>query len=183
MDRLTRTPFFESARNNNFHELESQYLNFAQETYKICLNSNRLELFFTLSYTLTELLSAPAQNFYINKAISLLEQAVELIKSDHSIVQQQPATSAAKYIWTGKSVHLVELVYSIAEMRCVNNGDVGIAELIDYIATMFGVQIKDCFGAYCDIKRRKGDSRTYFLDQLRERLNDRMERDDQKERI
>ena len=32
------------------------------------------------------------------------------------------------------------------------------------------------------MKRRKNDSRTYFLDKMRERLNLRMQRDDEKER-
>lgn len=31
------------------------------------------------------------------------------------------------------------------------------------------------------MKRRKNDSRTYFLDKMRERLNLRMQRDDEKE--
>ena len=38
------------------------------------------------------------------------------------------------------------------------------------------------YDAYTDIKHRKGESRTYFLDKLRERLNLRMQRDDEKER-
>lgn len=33
-----------------------------------------------------------------------------------------------------------------------------------------------------DIKRRKRESRTYFLDKMRERLKLRMQRDDEKER-
>lgn len=32
------------------------------------------------------------------------------------------------------------------------------------------------------MKRRKNDSRTYFLDKMRERLNLRMQRDEEKER-
>jgi len=32
------------------------------------------------------------------------------------------------------------------------------------------------------MKRRKNESRTYFLDKMRERLNKRMEQDDEKER-
>ena len=41
---------------------------------------------------------------------------------------------------------------------------------------------RSLYDAYTDIKRRKGESRTYFLDKLRERLNLRMQRDDEKER-
>lgn len=37
------------------------------------------------------------------------------------------------------------------------------------------------YNAYTDIKRRKSESRTYFLDKLRECLNLRMQRDDEKE--
>lgn len=36
--------------------------------------------------------------------------------------------------------------------------------------------------AYVEMKHRKNESRTYFLDKKRERLNLRMQRDDEKER-
>ena len=41
--------------------------------------------------------------------------------------------------------------------------------------------IRDSF--YTDIKRRKNESRTYFLDRMQEKLNERMLRDDELDRM
>lgn len=92
----------------------------------------------------------------------------------------QPPIALPLFVWSGKAVWLIELIYALHQMRCINGGDAGIGELTEYVCAMFGIEVKDPCGAYGDIKRRKADSRTYFLDQLRERLTERMERDDEK---
>ncbi|WP_308573241.1 hypothetical protein [Parabacteroides distasonis] len=43
------------------------------------------------------------------------------------------------------------------------------------------IKERNCYDAYLDMKRYKKDSRTYFLDKMRERLNLRKQRDDEKE--
>ena len=47
----------------------------------------------------------------------------------------------------------------------------------------FGVDSKDCYRFYTDIKRRKNESRTYFLDKMQEKLNEKMLRDEEMERM
>lgn len=85
-----------------------------------------------------------------------------------------------KIRWTGKIVDLVELLYALDTCNCINNGEIGIEELADALSEIFGVEIKNCFSAYIDVKRRKADNRTYFLDELREKLNKRMVESDLK---
>ena len=55
-------------------------------------------------------------------------------------------------------------------------------ELAGFFGELFGIRLdaRSLYDAYTDIKRRKGESRTYFLDKLRERLNLRMQSDDEK---
>ena len=57
-------------------------------------------------------------------------------------------------------------------------------ELAGFFGKLFGIRLdeRSLYDAYADIKRRKSESRTYFLDKLRERLNLRMQRGDEKER-
>lgn len=57
-------------------------------------------------------------------------------------------------------------------------------ELAGFFSEIFGIRLdaRNLYDAYADIKHRKNDSRTYFLDKMRERLNLRMQRDDEKER-
>lgn len=86
------------------------------------------------------------------------------------------------YKWTGSAIELVEMVYGLNEMGSINNGEAPINELATFIGALLNIDIRDCYSAYTDMKRRKNDSRTYFLDKMRERLNKRMEQDDEKER-
>lgn len=86
------------------------------------------------------------------------------------------------YKWTGSTIDLVEMVYALDEMKCINNGEAPIHELAAFVGTLLGVDIRDCYSAYTDMKRRKNESRTYFLDKMQERLNKRMQQDDEKEK-
>ena len=47
-------------------------------------------------------------------------------------------------------------------------------ELAHTLSEIFGVEIKNCYNVYMNIKHRKDDSRTYFFDELREKINKRM---------
>ena len=48
-----------------------------------------------------------------------------------------------------------------------------------------GIEIKDilCYNTYTNMKHRKNESHTFFLDNMRERLNMQMQRDDKNERM
>lgn len=86
-----------------------------------------------------------------------------------------PLQQAKKSIhWTGKVVDLVELLYALDTCNCINNGEIGVEELSDRLSEMFGVEIKNCYNVYMNMKYRKDESRTYFLDELKEKLNRRM---------
>lgn len=89
-----------------------------------------------------------------------------------------------KFRWTGSLVELVEIIYALDEIGCINDGQNDIKDLAAFFGAQFGLEIKvrNCYDAYLDMKRRKNESRTYFLDKLRERLNLRMQHDDDKER-
>ena len=53
-------------------------------------------------------------------------------------------------------------------------------ELAHTHSEIFGVEIKSCYNVYMKIKHHKDNSRTYFLDELREKINKRMVRSDLK---
>ena len=78
---------------------------------------------------------------------------------------------ACNLCWTGKATDLVELLYALDTCDCINNGEIGVEELADALSELFGVEINNCYNVYMDMKRRKDDSRPYFLDELREKLN------------
>lgn len=84
-----------------------------------------------------------------------------------------------KFHWTGKITDLVELIYGLAETSCINDGKASIKELSAFFYDLFGVDGKDAYRLYADIKERKSDSRTYFLDQMAKSLNERMDKDEE----
>ena len=90
-------------------------------------------------------------------------------------------TTASLLQWTGNAIDLVELIYGIDEMGCINNGNMPLKQLAPLLYKIFGVDSKDCYRFYTDIKRRKNESRTYFLDRMQEKLNERMLRDEELE--
>ena len=91
-----------------------------------------------------------------------------------------PVKPAKKLCWTGKATDLVELLYALDTCDCINDGEIGVEELAYVLSVIFGVEIKNCYNVYMNMKRRKDDSRTYFLDELREKLNKRMVESDLK---
>lgn len=94
-----------------------------------------------------------------------------------------PKPHACKRRWSGAVVEIVELIYALHEMKRIDDGEIAMNELAGFFGELFGIRLdaRSLYDSYTDIKRRKGESRTYFLDKLRERLNLRMQRDDEKE--
>lgn len=156
---------------------------------------DRIRIFRTLRYTRIRLhalqksvqgtTSIPEQTSQLH----FLEIAIGYIDTELEILNRYPeqagnAVPQGVLPWTGTLIELVELIYGLQEMGCINDGETAINELTDYFGKLFGMEIKDilCYNTYTNIKHRKSESRTYFLDKMRERLNRRMLRDEEKDR-
>ena len=154
---------------------------------------DRIAIFRTLRYTRIRLhvlrKYLPEENASMrNMQARFLDVAIGYINTELDLLhgynrEQISAQSQNLHRWTGAIVELVELIYALIEMKCIDDGETPLNELAAYFGRLFGLEIKDshCYNAYSDMKRRKSESRTYFLDKLRERLNLRMQRDDEKE--
>ena len=169
-----------------FREFDKALQSFCDE------EQDRIVVFRTLRYTRIRLhvlqkylpddeaATRNTQNRFLEIALGYINTELELLVR-YGGRAEVPAT---RMRWTGTLVELVELIYGLQEMRCIDDGDTPINELLAFFSRLFGIEIKEshCYNAYTDMKRRKNDSRTYFLDKMRERLNLRMQRDDEKER-
>ena len=153
-----------------------------------------------LAYIEIELQHHPMRNLpeekrevaaYISKALSLVRKMQKFlaapqvpplipIRTSSDNTTENPASPLQ---WTGNAIDLVELIYGINEMGCINNGNMPLKQLAPLLYKIFGVESKDCYRFYIDIKRRKNESRTYFLDRMQEKLNERMLRDEEMERL
>lgn len=77
----------------------------------------------------------------------------------------------------------MEILYGIDELGCINNGEASLKDIAAYFYEILGVVAKDCYRVYADIKLRKNESRTYFLDRMQESVNQRMRMDEERERM
>lgn len=155
---------------------------------------DRIAIFRTLRYTrirlhvLRKYLSQKndsarnTQGHFLDIAIGYINTELDLLRR-YDRTQEEPMQSESAHHWTGTLIELVELVYGLQEMGSIDNGETAINLLTGYFGRLFGMEIKDilCYNTYANMKHRKNESRTYFLDKMRERLNLRMQRDDEKE--
>ena len=124
----------------------------------------------------------PIQNHYF-KALLLIDTQLKLvgwkIKNNNNNQSGQEKTNRvkSKIKWTGTTYELVELGYAILATKSVNNGEVDIKELMQFLCSVFDFDIKNFYHAYSTIRHRAGD-RTIYLDKLKEKLMDKMEEAD-----
>ena len=121
--------------------------------------------------------------FLIMLVVMMQQVKVSAGKGASIDIAHEKTDKALPICWTGNAVDLVEMVYGICVMGSVNDGEVKFKELAQAMYQFFGVKAKDCYRFYTDIRRRKNYSRTYFLDKMQEKLNDKMRRDDELERM
>ena len=198
---LAETDFFRRINEAGDCNMEKAYTAFATQVIELCIGSpdtNRTII--ALAYIEIELQHHPVRNLpeekkeisnYVSKALSFVRKMQKFLAAPQvpPLIPIQTSTdntndnTASLLQWTGNAIDLVELIYGINEMGCINNGNTPLKQLAPLLYKIFGVESKDCYRFYIDIKRRKNESRTYFLDRMQEKLNERMLRDEEMERL
>lgn len=138
-------------------------------------------LFKIASETTTEdTVSWDRQAVILDLAIGYLDTELELLNRYRKIFDR---ASAAPLRWTSNRIDLIELIYRLQELHCIDDGEIAINELFAFFGSLFGLELKDslCYNTYSDMKHRKSESRTYFPDKMCKHLNLRMQQDDDRE--
>ena len=215
---LAETEFFRRINEAGDCNMEKAYTAFATQVIELCNGGMDMNLtVIALAYIEIELQHHPVRNLseekreiaaYVSKALSFVRKMQKFLATPQvpPLISANNATeTTASLLWTGNAIDLVELIYGIDEMGCINNGNMPLKQLIvlpspghiscinngnmplkqlaPILYKIFGIESKDCYRFYTDIKRRKNESRTYFLDKMQEKLNERMLRDEELERM
>ncbi|WP_276499367.1 RteC domain-containing protein [Pontibacter litorisediminis] len=102
-----------------------------------------------------------------------------LIQAIHRLEQGQVGFAAPQagpaLTWTGSKVYLIELAYGLYESGQISNGTADLCEITEQLETCFGVKLGNVYRTFQEVRQRKKDSRTKFLDLMRERLLHRMD--------
>ena len=191
---LTDTEFFNWINNSEYKELPSAYNEFVARVIEHCHSEAEMKhiavalMFAEIELQFHQVQVDSEHSVYIQKALAFVKKMQRHLST---IVTQVPPLNPSTneknktpvLQWTGNAIDLVEMIYGISEMGCINNGNIQLNELAPMLYAFFGVNSKDCYRFYTDIKRRKNDSRTYFIDKMQARLNEKMRRDDELERM
>ena len=201
---MTETEFFRLIDNPESHNgLCVAYNEFVARVISLCTGAaSPCHPLPALSYAETELQYHKAlqdtdtdHGVYVRKALAFVRKMLKHISMPNYRVPPLSSISfkdekkddmpadVPSMRWTGKASDLVELIYGVSEMGCINGGEASLKEIAAYFYKVFGVQAKGCYNIYNDIKMRKNESRTYFLDRAAEKVNRRMLLDEERERM
>ena len=194
---LAETDFFRLINEAGDCNMETAYTAFATQVIELCNGGMDMNLtVIALAYIEIELQHHPVRNLseekreiaaYVSKALSFVRKMQKFLATPQvpPLISANNATetTASLLQWTGKASDLVELIYGVSEMGCINGGEASLKEIAAYFYKVFGVQAKGCYNIYNDIKMRKNESRTYFLDRAAEKVNRRMLLDEERERM
>lgn len=192
---LTDSEFFDCINAPKSSDMQLAYDKFIEKIIQLCENPTKIHrVYIVLTYTETELelslLSAAPKDEtvrYVRKALSFIRKMLHPITTavQPNFMPKCKAKNIGGISWTGTLVEFVELMYGLQSMRSIDDGKMPIYGLSISIGKLFGIEMKEAvfYNTYANIKHRKGDSRTYFIDKMSECLNLRMQRDDEKESL
>lgn len=202
---LAETEFFALINEAGNGCLETAYGGFIKAVISLCHeNNDRNSTAVVLAYTENELqhhhtlYSATAgcqRSLYVRKALSFVRKMQKHLAAGHAQVSPlnpiqishtpKVATTATTTAlqWTGNTLDLVELIYGLSEMGCIDNGETPLKVLAPALYEFFGLDTKECYRYYSAIKLRKNPSRTYFIDKMQKKLNEKIRRDEELERM
>lgn len=203
---MTETEFFRLIDNPGSRTgLSAAYNEFTMAVVSLCTGATSpCHPLPALSYAETELQYHKAlqdadtdHGMYVRKALAFVRKMLKHLALPYSQVpplssipsqvekKNNTPAEASPMRWTGSTVDLIELLYGLDTLECINGGEIGMGELLAFFSQIFGLDIKDsqCYNTYAAIKGRKNDSRTYFFDKVSEKLNLRMRQDEERERM
>ena len=200
MESLTRTPFFcmilQQNDTSTIEALSPAYKEFMSQLVHICTNSARdIPAFFTLNYTYVELIALKEEykargvkkkcscRTLLFKAILATESSIEWLRvnqTDHKSNIPEKVKTDFSPQWTADRIGLLEMAMALHERHAINNGEVSITAMVNFIFNLFDMKPGNFFSTY-GVMRTRANSRSLFLDELKSSLENKMDRDDNKE--
>ena len=180
-------------------EFEEALSDFTNRIYEFCMDKKDVGfIYFSLNNIrillihLEEMRAITNSKLSANGGITFVNAAIEWVikqsemphkKNDVYLKEkefQQKEEIPTQVIWTGKIIHLMEFIYGSEALKNFNNGQVTIKEISAYFGKMLGIEIQDPSGCYVNMRERVQESRTTYIDSMRDALLERMEKDDEK---
>ncbi len=121
-------------------------------------------------YKISKILANDLLELYIKSELVKLKENAEAGHEVHTALKTRET-------WTASKTDLAELIYALDTAKCINHGNIKLNTLTSYLEDIFNINIGDIYRIYLEMRERKG-SRTQFLDRLRSKLIERMDKTD-----
>jgi len=79
--------------------------------------------------------------------------------------------------WTGKKVNLIELIYGLQYSGQLNNGNTEIVQIVALMEQAFDIKLGDAHHAFGEIRERKVESPSRFLESMAGAIQQRVDED------
>lgn len=111
-----------------------------------------------------------------------LTEALDKLQSKQKIQTGNSLSGKNGLTWTASKAALYELIYALFSVGAINNGNTQLKEIAQFFAQGLNVDVGNMYRAIQEIRIRK-KSRTNFIDQLKKRLEDRLDELDESPRF
>ena len=191
---LTETQFIRELIARQNENLHISYKDFVMQVYDLC--RNKQEKGFAVSSLLVveveiSALQTAAQREDVNNAlVSFINKALHFVRNTISHYKEVDfvPTSEDDMIekiglnWQANKSALIEIGYAFKVAKCFG-ANVSAREIILKLAKLFKVDMAEnyIYKKYYDMKTRENNRRTYFIDDLGDKLNDHMDNEDTKD--
>lgn len=171
---------------NRYHEFVTYYRSKATSFDEIYFLRKEPESWLLLNFEdyETDLNFTTIYDHKLSKIIAL-ELLSEFIKStvakleiQHDVSGGQKSLTQTNLNWTGSKVALVELLYALQSAGSCNNGKIELKQLANQFEKVFNIELGNYYRVFQEMRIRK-INRTTFLDQLKDRLTQRMDEADE----
>jgi hypothetical protein len=112
-------------------------------------------------YKVSKILANDLLNIYLKSELSIMDRK-------DSVASKNFIISKGKYTWTDSKAALTELVYAIHAAKCINNGNIEIKEIANFLEALFRFDLGDYYRDFLQIKNRQ--NQTKFIDTLKAAL-------------
>jgi hypothetical protein len=102
----------------------------------------------------------------LDKALLFVTEQIDIVKCQTSFKCPYAGNIKEELYWTGTTAELVEITYPLHWLKRFNNGQITLKKLFQILGKVFNINIKDYARTFMDIKNRKEDKNTPFLDLL-----------------
>lgn len=191
---LTETQFIRELIARQNENLHISYKDFVMQVYDLCRNKQEkgfaVSALLVVEVEISALQTATQREDVNNALVSFINKALHFVRNTISHYKEVDFVPTGEddmiekigLNWKANKSALIEIGYAFKVAKCFGS-NVSAREIILKLAKLFKVDMTEnyIYKKYYDMKTRENNRRTYFIDDLGDKLNDHMDNEDTKD--